>query len=367
MDLYSIEQGYQKINNKFQDLISIKTLDSLKASIKEVETAMLKADFYLDKSNVKKQTSILSQAKNTINEHEGLTINLELIKEYLSLLKEEEDESLYDEVYTLLQETTSLYQALETKLLLDEEYDSGNAILEIHSGAGGTESQDWVLMLYKMYVAYAKRNGFKIDLLYLNKAIDVGYKNVTIKISGLNAYGLLKNEKGVHRLVRISPFDSSAKRHTTFASVSIAPEIESDNEIIIDEKDLEIDTYRSSGAGGQSVNTTDSAVRITHIPTKIVVSMQNERSQIQNRAIALTILKAKLLELKIANDKEQLALLKGANNAVDFGSQIRSYVFHPYAMVKDHRSNFESSNPNEIIEGKLDDLINSVLRMSKER
>jgi len=248
--------------------------------------------------------------------------------------------------------------------LLNEKYDNLNALVTLHSGAGGTESYDFVNILFRMYQKFCDDENLKLIVLDFLKE-DVGYKSITFKVLGDNAYGLLKSEKGVHRLVRISPFDANKRRHTTFASVEVIPEIENDNEIVINPAELKIDTFRSSGAGGQHVNTTDSAIRITHIPTNIVVTCQNERSQVQNKENALKVLKSKLLNLKISQQKNTISEISGELDKIEWGSQIRSYVFCPYTMVKDHRTNFETSNVEEILDGKLEDFILSYLKYIK--
>ena len=246
--------------------------------------------------------------------------------------------------------------------LLNGPYDKNNCILEIHPGAGGTESCDWASMLYRMYLRYCENKKFKVELLDYQAGDEAGIKSVSIKVTGLYAYGYLKNEKGVHRLVRLSPFDSNNRRHTSFASVDITPEIENDNEVDLDDKDLKIDVYRSTGAGGQGVNTTDSAVRITHLPTKIVVTCQNERSQIQNKEQALKVLRSKLLLIKLEEQEKEMNKLKGEQMNIDFGSQIRSYVMHPYSMVKDHRTNIETSNVSKVMDGDIDMFIEENLK-----
>ena len=246
--------------------------------------------------------------------------------------------------------------------LLNGPYDTNNCILEIHPGAGGTESCDWASMLYRMYLRYCENKKFKVELLDYQAGDEAGIKSVSIRVIGHYAYGYLKNEKGVHRLVRLSPFDSNNRRHTSFASVDITPEIENDNSIEIDDKDLKIDVYRSTGAGGQGVNTTDSAVRITHLPTKIVVTCQNERSQIQNKEQALKVLKSKLLLIKLEEQEKEMNKLKGDQMNIDFGSQIRSYVMHPYSMVKDHRTNIETSNVSKVMDGDIDMFIEENLK-----
>ena len=253
-------------------------------------------------------------------------------------------------------------EELELNTLLNGPYDSNDAIVEIHPGAGGTESCDWANMLYRMYTRWCEKKNYKIEILDYQDGEEAGIKSASLLIKGYNAYGYLKNEKGVHRLVRLSPFDSNNRRHTSFASIEVTPEIEQDNSIVIDEKDLKIDVYRSSGCGGQGVNTTDSAVRITHLPTKIVVTCQNERSQIQNKEQALKVLKNKLLLRKIEEQEQELNKIKGNQMNIEFGSQIRSYVMHPYSMVKDHRTNYETSNVNKVLDGYIDEFIESNLK-----
>ncbi len=247
-------------------------------------------------------------------------------------------------------------------LLLSGPYDKNDCILEIHSGAGGTEACDWANMIYRMYQRWCEKKKYKIEILDYQTGEEAGIKSVSLKIKGLNAYGYLKNEKGVHRLVRLSPFDSNNRRHTSFASVEVTPDIEVDNSIEIDEKDLKIDVYRSTGAGGQGVNTTDSAVRVTHLPTKIVVTCQNERSQIQNKEQAIKVLKSKLLVKKLEEQAKEINAIKGEQMNIEFGSQIRSYVMHPYSLVKDHRTNEETSDVFKVLDGEIDKFIESNLK-----
>ena len=257
---------------------------------------------------------------------------------------------------------TKKIEDIETLILLNDDYDKTDAVLEIHSGAGGTEACDWANMLYRMYTRYAERKNYKLEIIDQQPGLEAGIKSITIIVKGLNAYGYLKNEKGIHRLVRISPFDSGARRHTSFASVSVTPVIDDSIKVEINEKDLKIDVFHSSGAGGQSVNTTDSAVRITHLPTGIVVTCQNERSQVQNKAKPMQILKSKHYETYEENKKQQLKQLKGEQRDINFGSQIRSYVMHPYSLVKDHRTNCEDTNVNKVLDGDLDKFISANLR-----
>ena len=277
------------------------------------------------------------------------------MKNYFAKLKERDENAikkLYDEVISF-----------ETITLLNGEYDKNNCILEIHSGAGGTESCDWVNMLYRMYTRWCDTKNYKYEVIDVQAGDEVGLKNVSILIKGLYAYGYLKSEKGVHRLVRISPFDSNKRRHTTFASVEVIPEFDTSINVEIKDDDLKIDVYRSSGAGGQSVNTTDSAVRITHIPTKIVVTCQNERSQLKNKEKAMQILKNKLYLLTLEKKEKEINSLRGTHMDINFGSQIRSYVMHPYSMVKDHRTNTEDTNVLSVLDGNIDKFIESFLRM----
>jgi peptide chain release factor 2 len=253
-------------------------------------------------------------------------------------------------------------EELEVELLLDGDYDDCNCILEVHAGAGGTEACDWANMLYRMYTRWCEKNNYKYEVIDYLAGEEVGVKSVTISIKGVNSYGYLKSEKGIHRLVRLSPFDSNHKRHTSFASVEVIPEIKKDIDVVIEDKDLKIDVYRSSGAGGQHVNTTDSAVRITHLPTNIVVTCQNGRSQIQNREEAMMVLKSKLKLLEIEKQNNELNEVRGEQKNIEFGSQIRSYVLHPYSMIKDHRTNVESSNVDKILDGDIGIYINAYLR-----
>ena len=253
---------------------------------------------------------------------------------------------------------------LELFTLLNNPYDKNNAILEVHSGAGGTEACDWALMLYRMYTRYCDLKGFKYEIVDYQDGEETGIKSASIRVKGNYVYGLLKCEKGIHRLVRLSPFDSNHRRHTSFASVLVTPEINEEVNIVINDEDLKIDVFRSSGKGGQGVNTTDSAVRITHLPTKIVVTCQNERSQIQNKEEALKILKNKLKVLEIEKNEEKIKNIQGEQMNIDFGSQIRSYVMHPYSMVKDHRTNFETSNVEDVLNGELDEFIKEELKRS---
>jgi peptide chain release factor 2 len=281
----------------------------------------------------------------------------------LELAVEENDESFVPDITAGIKTLVAKLEAFELQLLLNNPYDKSNAILELHPGAGGTESQDWAEMLLRMYRRYGESKGYKVEVLDYLPGDEAGVKSVTLLFKGHNAYGYLKAEKGVHRLVRISPFDASGRRHTSFVSCDVVPEIEDDNnEIEIRTEDLRVDTFRSSGAGGQHINTTDSAVRITHIPTGIVVACQTERSQISNRDRAMKMLRSKLLERRIEEAEKELAAIRGEQSDIAWGSQIRSYVFHPYSMVKDHRTGAETGNVSAVMDGDLDPFIDAYLR-----
>ena len=274
----------------------------------------------------------------------------------------EEEKNEYEKIiHNDMKNINKIVNELYLQTLLRGEYDNNNAIITLHSGAGGTESYDFVAMLYRMYVRFCEKENLKLEVLDLNSE-DVGIKSITFKVSGNYAYGKLKSEKGVHRLVRISPFDSNKRRHTTFASVDVIPEIENDNLVIINPDDLKIDTFRSGGAGGQHINKTESAIRITHIPTNIVVTCQNERSQIQNKEFALKILKSKLLAIKEEEHLNKISDISGVHSKIEWGNQIRSYVFCPYTLVKDHRTNFEASNIQDVMDGELDEFILAYLK-----
>ena len=325
---------------------------------------MSSPNFWDDKKHSEAVINELNSEKKVLEDVENLLNETNDYLEMAKTLEISDEESL-----TWLEEEnktlTKKIDEVETIVLLNGEYDKNDAVLEIHSGAGGTEACDWANMLYRMYTRYAEKKNYKLEIIDQQPGLEAGIKSITIIVKGLNAYGYLKNEKGIHRLVRISPFDSSARRHTSFASVSVTPVIDDSINVDINEKELKIDVYHSSGAGGQSVNTTDSAVRITHLPTGIVVTCQNERSQVQNKAKAMQILKSKLYEIEEENKKQELKELKGEQRDINFGSQIRSYVMHPYALIKDHRTNCEETNVNKVLDGDLDKFINANLRRNE--
>lgn len=313
-----------------------------------------------DKDNILSEYNELKNILETITLIKNkVTSNIEITE----LLKEKMDNDLKQIVEDDIDTLNDEINELENLLLLNGKYDKCDCILEIHPGAGGTESCDWALMLYRMYTRYLSKYNFKYEIIDYQDGEEAGIKSVSIIVKGLNAYGYLKHEKGVHRLIRISPFDSNSRRHTSFASVDITP-LYNDSEVDVEikESDIRIDIYRSSGNGGQGVNTTDSAVRITYIPEKIVVTCQNERSQIRNKEIAMTVLKNKIYQLEVERREQELRNIKGENVAINFGSQIRTYTMHPYFLVKDHRTNTETSNVNKVLDGDIDIFINDNLR-----
>lgn len=323
---------------------------------------MMAPGFWDDQSKAQKVINQVKDLKDKVETMSKLEESQEELELMLELITEEEDDSLLPELEEGIQTLKKELNDFELNLLLNDPYDKNNAILELHPGAGGTESQDWASMLLRMYTRWAEKRGFKVETLDYLAGEEAGVKSVTLLIKGHNAYGYLKAEKGVHRLVRISPFDSSGRRHTSFVSANVMPEVDDDVEVEIRSEDLKIDTYRSSGAGGQHVNTTDSAVRITHIPTGIVVTCQSERSQIQNRERAMKILKARLHERMMEERQKELAELQGTQTEIGWGNQIRSYVFHPYSMVKDHRTQVEVGNVQAVMDGEIDVFIDTFLR-----
>ena len=339
--------GYFDLDNK---LIEISNLTELTS----------KTDFWNDVVSANEVIAKLNNLKSYNDKMSELKKKVNNLKEDLEIYKEDNSfENLIEEEIIELEKSI---EELELLTLLNDEFDKNNCVLEIHSGAGGTESNDWVNMLLRMYTRWCEKNNFKYELIDKEPGEEVGLKSVSINVKGEYAYGYLKCEKGVHRLVRISPFDSNKRRHTTFASVEVTPDFDRKIEIDLKEEDLRIDVYRSSGAGGQGVNTTDSAVRVTHIPTKTVVTCQNERSQIKNKEKAIELLKNKLYLMKVEEQKESLKELRGTKMDINFGSQIRSYVMHPYSMVKDHRTNYETSNVNGVLDGDINKFIESYLK-----
>ncbi|WP_144554100.1 peptide chain release factor 2 [Bacillus sp. X1(2014)] len=362
MELAEIRNELEKTAKKLADFRGSLDLENKEARIAELDDEMLHPDFWNDQQAAQTVISEANGLKDQVNEFYDLNSSFENLELTYELVKEENDEELRAELEEELQQLIARLSQFELQLLLSEEYDKNNAILELHPGAGGTESQDWGSMLLRMYTRWAEKKGFKVETLDYLPGDEAGIKSVTLAIKGHNAYGYLKAEKGVHRLVRISPFDSSGRRHTSFVSCEVMPELNDDIQIEVRTEDLKIDTYRATGAGGQHINTTDSAIRITHLPTGVVVTCQAERSQIKNREAALKMLKAKLYQLEIERQEQELLEIRGEQKEIGWGSQIRSYVFHPYSMVKDHRTSTESGNVQAVMDGDLDQFINAYLR-----
>lgn len=336
-------------------------LASLKKRIETLDAQMLDAGFWDDLDNAQKVNQELKALKTKVERMDKLTDDFEEIQIMIELGIEEGTLEMLTEIETKQKELEEELEALRVETLLNGEFDGGNAIVSLHAGAGGTESCDWVSMLYRMYSRWAENKGFQMEVLDYLDGEEAGIKSITFQINGENAYGYLQSEKGVHRLVRISPFDSSGRRHTSFASCDVMPDIEEDIDIEIKEEEMRVDTYRASGAGGQHINKTDSAIRITHIPTGIVVQCQNERSQHKNRERAIKMLKAKLYEIKEREHLEKIQDIRGEMKDIAWGSQIRSYVMHPYSLVKDHRTNEEIGNVDKVMDGYLDHFMNSYL------
>ncbi len=337
-------------------------ISNLEKELSDLEKQTTENNFWEDAQNSSKVLKRINEIKNKVEQFRAIKNETSNLIEIADLLKQESDEEIEKELQSGIKKLEKDIDKLEISTLLSGKYDFNNAIITLHPGAGGTEAQDWVEMLYRMYTRWAASKNYKVEELDYLAGDEAGIKSVTFLVSGPYAYGYLKGEQGVHRLVRISPFDAGGRRHTSFASVEVLPEITDDIEIDINPDDLKIDTYRASGAGGQHVNKTSSAVRITHIPTNIVVACQTERSQIQNRETAMKMLKSKLLHLKEQEHKETIDELKGVQMDIAWGSQIRSYVFCPYTLVKDHRTSYEVGNVQAVMDGDLDGFIDSYLR-----
>ena len=331
-------------------------------SIKNLEKETLDPDFYNDIKNSQKVLQKIKELNIKVTNFNSLKTDWEDLSTLVDLAIAEDDESVLEEIQSGFEALSEKIENMKLETLLSGPYDKSNAIITLHAGAGGTEAQDWCQMLFRMYQMWGERRGYKVSTLDILDGDEAGLKGGTLLIEGLNAYGFAKSEKGIHRLVRISPFDAAGRRHTSFASVEVMPDLDDEIEININPDDLRIDTYRASGAGGQHVNKTSSAIRITHIPTGVVVACQNERSQFQNKDTAMKMLKAKLMELAEAEQKEKIEDIKGVQKEIAWGSQIRSYVFHPYTMVKDHRTNFEVGNIGSVMDGNLDGFINDYLK-----
>lgn len=341
-------------------------LQGLKDEMKELEKETVQDGFWNDAQTAKEHFEKFKYLKNKVEKFENINKDIKDINEMLEL-SEEELTDYADEIISSISKIRKDVNNFKLESLLSGEYDKNNAIVSIHAGAGGTEAQDWASMLYRMYERWAKEEKFDMEILDENRDGEAGFKSITLMIKGMNAYGFLKSEKGIHRLVRISPFDASKRRHTSFAGVEVFPELTDDESIEINPKDLRIDTYRSTGAGGQHVNTTDSAVRITHIPTGVTVQCQNERSQIKNRETAMKMLTAKLMQIADEEKREKIEDIQGKYSQIAWGQQIRLYVFHPYSMVKDHRTGCETGNVQKVLDGEIDEFIDAYLNQNMKK
>ncbi|MGL6105559.1 peptide chain release factor 2 [Romboutsia sp.] len=367
LNVQDYRNSVEKMSSNIEELRVSLDIASLCLKINEYEEKMNEQDFWNDNEKAQKVLQENKSLKETIEEYNFLKEALEEIEILIELGLEESDESIEKEIEQNISNLEKEIDAVRIKTLLSGEYDKNNAILSINAGTGGLDAQDWAQMLLRMYIRWSEGKGYKVRVLDMISDPEAGIKSATLSIEGLNSYGYLKSEKGVHRMVRISPFDPSGKRHTSFASIDVIPELDESVEIDINPVDLKIDTYRASGAGGQHVNTTDSAVRITHIPTGVVVQCQNERSQHKNKDTAMRMLMAKLIELKELEQKEKIEDIQGKYSQITWGSQIRSYVFQPYKLVKDHRTNAEMGNVDSVMDGNVDLFINEYLKMNKSK
>lgn len=351
-----------RLSEEIADLGDALKIDALNQQIASLEEKSAQPDFWSDQRSSGKTLQTIKNLKDKINSYRELEKRLEEIKLLNEMAIEENDESQTEEILSEIKAIDFETERQKLATLLSGEYDKNSAIVSFHPGAGGTEAQDWALMLYRMYTRWGERSGYNVKLLDWLDGDEAGIKSATIMIEGLNAYGYLKSEKGVHRLVRVSPFDSSGRRHTSFASVDVMPELDDDVKIEIKDEDIEITAHRSSGAGGQHVNKTDSAIRIIHIPTGIVVGCQTERSQLQNKENAMKMLKSKLIEIKEREKLEKIEDIQGMKNNIEWGSQIRSYVFMPYTLAKDARTGYEEGNIQAVMDGEIDGFINAYLK-----
>lgn len=358
MDKYDVNKRIAACKVSLTTIEAIFKPTKLRDDIQALETQMSAVDFWNDQINAKQVSAQAAFKKDQVKTWESLSTAHQELVDFLAL----DDESMDDDIEAMLKTLEQQLDAVQLEVLLNGKYDHLNCLIEIHPGAGGTESQDWANMLFEMYIRYAQTHQYGYDVLDYSVGEEAGLKSATLLIKGRYAYGYLRGEMGVHRLVRISPFDSGARRHTSFASVEVIPELDDTIEVVIKEEDLRVDTYRASGAGGQHINTTDSAVRITHLPTNVVVSVQSERSQIANRKRAMDVLKAKLIQLQELENKKHITELAGEKREINFGSQIRSYVLHPYMMVKDHRTNVETGQPDKVFAGDLDIFVQAFLK-----
>ena len=360
MERYEINKYEESFKNKINDMYQALHIESARPELKRLSEEMNAPDFWNDAKKAQEVINKANSLKENVTDYDNVKEALDniLLLDEMSSDDPEALALLEEEIHNLEKKLNDL----QVKVTLSGQYDNCNAILTLHPGAGGTESMDWADMLYRMYTRYCQRKGFKAQLLDYLPGDEAGIKSVTIQVTGPYAYGLLKGERGVHRLVRISPFNAAGKRQTSFVSCDVAPEVEDSGDITISDDDIRIDTYLSSGHGGQGVNTTYSAVRITHLPTNIVVTCQNERSQLKNKDTCMKLLKSKLIQLELEKKEAEMKSLKGEMMDIGFGSQIRSYVFHPYSMVKDHRTGYETANITYVMDGGLDEFIDAYLK-----
>ena len=368
--IIQLEEAKRKLSEldaALTELGSALRIDELRRESVELDEKTAEPDFWNDPENSSKVLQRVKTVKGKISRYEALKAKLDDTQVLCEMGIEENDESVIDEVLSEVRAIEAEEEKQRIEVLLSGEYDRNNAILSFHPGAGGTEAQDWAQMLYRMYTRWGEKHGYNVKLIDWLDGDEAGLKSATIMISGENAYGYLKSESGVHRLVRVSPFDASGRRHTSFASVEVMPEFEDDGKIEIRDEDIEITAHRSSGAGGQHINKTDSAIRIVHIPTGIVVGCQTERSQLQNKETALRMLKSKLLEIKEREKLDRIEDIQGVKTNIEWGAQIRSYVFMPYTLVKDNRTGYEDGNISAVMDGDLDGFINAYLKMNAKK
>ncbi|MBQ8554525.1 MAG: peptide chain release factor 2 [Clostridia bacterium] len=364
LDLQQYTQDLAAIRKVLTEAGDALHIENLKEQLEELTEEMNQPEFWNDTDRANKINQKVGNIRNKLEHYQSLVAAADDIEVAMEMAEEEQDEDMVAEAGTMLADLKEKTAALELETLMRGQYDGNDAVLSLHAGAGGTEAQDWTGMLYRMYTRYCEQMGFTVKVLDYLDGDEAGVKSVTFEVSGDHAYGYLRGEKGVHRLVRISPFDSQARRHTSFSSLDVAPMLDDvDEDIEINMNEVRVDVYHSSGAGGQNVNKTSSAVRMTHYPTGIVVACQTERDQVQNRATCIRMLKSKLLELRIRAREEEMAEIKGEMKKIEWGSQIRSYVFQPYTMVKDHRTSFESGNIDDVMNGNIKGFVTAYLKM----
>ncbi|WP_460321774.1 peptide chain release factor 2 [Alkalibacterium psychrotolerans] len=364
MEISEINQKLSSAREKLEDFRGSLDLETMETDIAEYDHIMADPEFWNNQETAQKTIKEANEVKSVYQNFQSIEQAVEEIELLLEMYREEPDEDIKGEIESNIAELTDQVESFELDMLLSDPYDNSNAILELHPGAGGTESQDWGEMLYRMYTRWFDKKGFTYEVLDYQNGDEAGIKSVTLLVKGLHAYGMLKAEKGVHRLVRISPFDSSGRRHTSFVSVDVIPEINEDIDITINPDDIRVDTFRASGAGGQHINKTESAVRITHKETGLVASSQAGRSQLANREQAMNMLKAKLYQKQVEEQQQEMAEIRGEQKEIGWGSQIRSYVFHPYSMVKDHRTDKETGNTDAVMDGDIDEFIEAYLRLT---